>query len=187
MSDKYLKGFDAWNVRKKIIDQPETTSDKDKVPQFSEREVWWCALGVNVGFEQDGKGEQFTRPVLILRKFGKAMFFGVPLTSQPRDDIFHFNIGEIEDGVVPRASLTQSRMLSANRLVSRIGRIGKTKLAELNQRTAELLLRTKSYPHGKPAGVAHAEPKLNSDLYGNYTKPQLQSQAPKEDEIVDTK
>ena len=24
---------------------------------FREKEVWWIALGVNIGFEQDGKGK----------------------------------------------------------------------------------------------------------------------------------
>jgi hypothetical protein len=41
---------------------------KRKINYFNEREVWWCAMGANIGHEQDGKGKLWTRPVLILRK-----------------------------------------------------------------------------------------------------------------------
>ena len=40
-----------------------------------------CHLGANVGFEQDGIGEDFLRPVLILRKFNVYMFWALPLTK----------------------------------------------------------------------------------------------------------
>ncbi len=41
---------------------------------FKEREVWYCYLGLNVGFEQDGKGDSFLRPVLVLRKLKNVLF-----------------------------------------------------------------------------------------------------------------
>ena len=69
------KNFDEWNECKK-------NRDKNDIDiYFYEREIWWCAIGVNVGFEQDGKGERFARPVLIIRKFSKNVFLGVPLTT----------------------------------------------------------------------------------------------------------
>ena len=47
---------------------------------FHEREVWWCSLGYNVGFEQDGKGYNFARPIIIFKKFNNEVFWAVPLT-----------------------------------------------------------------------------------------------------------
>ncbi len=38
------KHFNAWNRHKKWID-----SHKDN-KLYNEQEVWWCALGVNIGF-----------------------------------------------------------------------------------------------------------------------------------------
>ena len=38
-------------------------------PFFKEGEIWWCHLGENVGTEMNGKGDFFTRPVLILKKY----------------------------------------------------------------------------------------------------------------------
>ncbi len=56
------KDFEAWHKKKVGIHK------KPKTVFFHEREIWWCALGANVGNEQDGKGALFTRPVLILKK-----------------------------------------------------------------------------------------------------------------------
>ena len=39
-------------------------------------------MGVNIGFEQDGTGSNFDRPVLILKGFNKESFFGVALTGK---------------------------------------------------------------------------------------------------------
>jgi PemK-like, MazF-like toxin of type II toxin-antitoxin system len=72
------KGFDGWNDAKKSI-QP--TSFGDFVHM---REVWWCALGVNLGREQDGNEEFFERPILVIRKFNQDMVLIVPLASQPK-------------------------------------------------------------------------------------------------------
>lgn len=43
-------------------------------PFFREGEVWFCALGVNVGFEQDGRGGSFLRPVIISRNLTMSHF-----------------------------------------------------------------------------------------------------------------
>ncbi|HBM45364.1 MAG: 2,4-dihydroxyhept-2-ene-1,7-dioic acid aldolase [Parcubacteria group bacterium GW2011_GWF2_38_76] len=76
------KNYKDWHVLKSEI---ENVGQEKK---FREREIWWCSLGENIGFEQDGKNEKFERPVLILRKFNCGMFFGIPLTSQKRRIVF---------------------------------------------------------------------------------------------------
>ena len=43
------------------------------------RQIWWCAIGFNVGSEQNCT-EGFDRPVLVLKVFG-SMFWGLPITS----------------------------------------------------------------------------------------------------------
>ena len=64
-----MKNFDEWNVNKKEIDSREIRVN------FSERDVWFIEMGINVGFEQDGKGEDYLRPVLILKKFNKTISY----------------------------------------------------------------------------------------------------------------
>jgi mRNA interferase MazF len=77
------KDFDTWNEHKKTANGSEFNL------YFYEREVWWCAIGVIVGFEQDGKGEKFARPVLVLKKYSKNVFVGIPLTTAKRESKYH--------------------------------------------------------------------------------------------------
>ncbi len=57
------KDFRRWTTKKEVLNDTEGTA------LFHEREVWWCALGANIGFEQDGGQEDFERPVVVLKKF----------------------------------------------------------------------------------------------------------------------
>jgi mRNA interferase MazF len=78
--DTFKKDFRGWCEKKEILHG----KDEDLVPYFNERELWWCALGVNIGFEQDGKNEHFERPVLVLRKFNKHLLLVLPQTSKAK-------------------------------------------------------------------------------------------------------
>lgn len=51
-------------------------------PHFKEWQIWWCAVGENVGAEINGKGKDFARPVVICKKFNKNGFLGIPLTTK---------------------------------------------------------------------------------------------------------
>lgn len=50
ITDSYQKDFDSWNQKKKIVNNKEHLS-----PLFKERDIWWLSIGINVGFEEDGK------------------------------------------------------------------------------------------------------------------------------------
>ena len=78
------KDFDRWNEQKKSIN----SSEDGKF--FHEREVWWCSLGVNIGYEQDGKNELFERPVLVIKKFNRHVLWVLPLTSSNKRNEYHF-------------------------------------------------------------------------------------------------
>lgn len=70
-----VKEFEKWNKKKQLL---ETRNAR---VFYHSREIWWCALGVNIGTEQDGTGELFDRPVLVIKDFNQHMFFGVALTG----------------------------------------------------------------------------------------------------------
>ena len=63
------KDFDRWNHSKKNIN-----AGADR-PFYHAREIWWCAVGVNVGNELDGTGKHHDRPVLVLRPFNAETLF----------------------------------------------------------------------------------------------------------------
>jgi mRNA-degrading endonuclease toxin of MazEF toxin-antitoxin module len=106
--------FDAWNIQKQAIHAAA------RWPIFREGQVWWCALGVNVGSEVYGKGPQRTRPVIVLRKLSRESCIVVPVTSvQPTrlSDWYHpMRWAGRDQWAMPH----QVRMVSAGRFGSRM-------------------------------------------------------------------
>jgi mRNA interferase MazF len=114
MNEKYIKEFDLWNAKKKEIKQ----SNVERLCR--EREVWWCALGVNIGLEQDGRNELFERPVLILKRYNKDLILILPITSTEKDNIYYVKIsGVMTSSVI----LSQIRSIDSKRLLRKVGMI----------------------------------------------------------------
>ena len=105
-----MKDFDAWNEEKK-----RTDANTAYLPLYHERQVRWCRLGANVGFEQDGSGEDFSRPVLILRGFSRHVCLIVPLTTSAKQNKYRVPVG-IVDGVNAVALISQVRLIDTKRL-----------------------------------------------------------------------
>lgn len=82
-----MSKFDLWNNLKKQIDA------ETKIPNLfpKEGEVWMSFFGKNIGFEQNGSGDSFSRPVLIVKKFNNHMFWSVPLSTKQKQLDFYFN------------------------------------------------------------------------------------------------
>ncbi len=110
------KVFDAWNEDKKII------NDRIGSPFCHARELWWCSLGINIGFEQDGSDIEFRRPVLILKGLSKATSLVIPLTKSTHKHKLRPNIGLV-GGKEACALLSQIRVIDTRRLVSKIGNL----------------------------------------------------------------
>jgi mRNA interferase MazF len=127
------KDFDSWNKEKKQV------NDKDLGYDFfyHVREVWWCALGLNVGVETDGKHRNFERPVLVIRKFNKEQFWGVPLTSNEKTGEFYQKIKH--EGNTSWAVLSQIKVLSTKRLLRKIGRISEDEFQTIRARLREFI------------------------------------------------
>lgn len=125
------KDFDKWNEHKKKINR----SSADLY--FYEREVWWCSLGVNVGFEQDGKNTYFSRPVLILKKFSKDVFIGVPLSTSKKDGKYYFKF-KFGDGE-SNALLSQVRLFDTKRLLDKLGKLPENLFKEIRQKVKDIL------------------------------------------------
>lgn len=110
------KDFWRWHEKKRQIEE-----EKARV-FFHEREIWFAHMGVNVGFEQDGKGEDFGRPLIIFRKFNNEVFWGVPLTTREKDGKFYFPI-DLNDGLPRKAILSQLRLFDAKRLYQKFATV----------------------------------------------------------------
>lgn len=108
------KDFDKWNNKKTQIDLIEGR------PFFHEQEIWFCHLGVNVGFEQDGSGEDFQRPVVIIRKFNSEVCWVIPLSKTNKRNKYYFPF-QFDETIMSVAIVSQIRLLDARRLSRKIG------------------------------------------------------------------
>jgi len=126
------KDFLKWNAKKFII------NDIPRTPFFHEREIWFCHLGANVGFEQDGKGDDFLRPVLVFRKFNRDVLWGIPLTKTKKEKPYYFRFSFISH-VESVAILSQIRLIDARRLARKIGIIAEKDSFAINQKFKALL------------------------------------------------
>ncbi len=103
------KDYGGWSVEKLRLNNLAT------VPFFRERQIWWAALGLNIGFEEDGKSAKYSRPVLIVRKFNHQFFLGVPLSTTHKTGPYYASVTVA--GESRSALLSQLRAYDARRLL----------------------------------------------------------------------
>lgn len=115
MTDDFINVFAEWMEKKQELHFSR------RVQAFKEWEIWWCAVGKNIGVEINGKNETYARPVLIFKKFSRFSFSGIPLTTQPHEGTWyaHFRF----QGKDEYAALMQMRPFSVLRLYRKMGDI----------------------------------------------------------------
>jgi mRNA interferase MazF len=126
------KDFDGWNDIKKKIDSRLST------PFYHEREVWWCALGLNVGSEQNGSSGEYRRPIIVLRGLGRETCLVIPLTTSKQTHSFRPGVGLI-DGKGASALISQMRVIDTRRLVRKIGMLNKETFERIRKTARDLL------------------------------------------------
>ncbi|NOR58541.1 MAG: type II toxin-antitoxin system PemK/MazF family toxin [Sulfurimonas sp.] len=119
-----MKKFNEWNEVKKRTDA------KEVVANFKEREIYWANIGENIGYEQNGKGNDFMRPILVFRKFSRTMFFGVPLSTTSKEGSFFFEFEFLEEKK-STALLVQAKIFDVKRLDRKLGMINKNDFEKL--------------------------------------------------------
>lgn len=125
------KEFNKWNEVK------ENLHKHKKAVIFKERDIMWASVGVNIGYEQDGKGKVFSRPILIVKKFNNSIFFGIPLSTKIKRGSFFFEF--MLNNKPSNALLVQGRLYDSKRLENKIGMISKDDFDKLKKELKELL------------------------------------------------
>lgn len=128
---KFSKNFDGWNNIKKKLDASE------RPVEFHEREIRWCSIGVNIGSEQHSQTDDFSRPVLVVRKFTRDMFWGIPLTTRVKPLRFRKRLilNSIENDLL----ILQMRAYDRKRLVRKIIVVPKREFKEITGFIKDLL------------------------------------------------
>jgi mRNA interferase MazF len=104
---------------------------------FHERGIWFCTLGKNIGYEQNGNGKQFLRPVIILKRFNDKVCLIIPLTTTLKKGIHYYSFKFKDNSSV--AILSQIRLIDSKRLVYRTGNISKDDFKELKEKLRKLI------------------------------------------------
>jgi len=129
-----MSDFDEWNKLKKEIDTKSEVLDN--FPK--EGEVWMSNLGKNIGYEQNGSGSNFSRPVLVVKRFNNHMFWVVPLSTKQKNFDFYFNYTD-PNGQKVSAILAQMKLASVKRLKRDIYIMPKNLFSEIRLKLKEFL------------------------------------------------
>lgn len=129
-----MSKFDSWNILKKQIDSE--TSPPNLFPK--EGEVWMSYLGKNIGFEQNGGGDSFSRPVVIIKKFNNHMFWSIPLSTKQKRLDFYFNYIDPNMQHVS-AILAQMKLVSIKRLKRKLYEMNPNQLIQMKHRLKSFL------------------------------------------------
>jgi mRNA interferase MazF len=128
------KDFSDWLVKKTAI------NDTSNRLFFHEREIWWTSIGYNVGDEEDGKGAEYSRPVLIFRKFNQSFFYGIPLSTTTRRGQYYLPFIS-NNGDTSVALLSHMRDYSAKRLLNKQGVMNKKDYIRLQAEMEKIIMR----------------------------------------------
>jgi len=110
----------------------------DKRPFFNEREIWWAQFGQNIGDEENGKGDQFLRPVIVLRKFNKNICLVAPTSTKVKDNKYYYKIRYNDKDY--SVLISQIRIIDAKRFRKRIARLSKYELDCIKKEISKVIL-----------------------------------------------
>ena len=113
---QYIKDFDKWIIKKKNLHNKIVVP-----PLFKERDIWWVSVGINVGYEEDGKDSNYVRPVLIVKKFNREMFLGVPMSTKLKDNKYYIPVTVKKNTVSVMTS--QIRVFSSKRIWNKLAEL----------------------------------------------------------------
>ena len=127
------KDFDRWNKLKKSING----RDENERVYFHEGDIWWARVGINIGYEIDGKHKQFARPVIVLKKYNQYSFLALSLSTATRVNRWRVAIGDVagKDAV---AVLSQLRNLDSLRLYQKIDHVDADLLARIKKTASRM-------------------------------------------------
>ena len=126
------ESFDKWCNLKKEINR------KNKIPFFRDWQIWYISMWINIWFEQDWKKSNFSRPVLILKKFNKNLFLWISTTTVKKSWKFYDNLWDI-NWKINYLILSQVRLYSSKRLLSHIWWISRENLKSIKEKINKLI------------------------------------------------
>lgn len=131
-NNEFIEKYNNWNVKK----QNMHFSNNDEL-YFKESDIWWCSIGINIGSESYGKGGDFRRPILIIRKLSDDLCIALPLTSKIKVGTWFVNI--LLNGENRTVMLYQIRTFNRKRFQRKIGEVSIKDFNKVKEKLERLL------------------------------------------------
>jgi len=128
------KDFDKWNKQKKNIHYNNLNR-----PYFKRGEIRWITFGKNIKTEILGKGGNFSRPALIIKKLYGHSCLIIPLTSQRHSGTYYYSFKD-NNHKTHYAIFSQIRYIDGARILQKIGYISKNDFQKLQTQLIKFLL-----------------------------------------------
>ncbi len=123
---------------KQRCNQKQSMYNKTKEIFFKERDVFFISMWKNIRFEQNGKWINFTRPVVIIKKFNNDIFWWIALSTKEKQWKYYFKF-KTNNNINQYAILSQLRLYDKNRLIKKIGMINQKEFFNLKEKIKHLL------------------------------------------------
>ena len=101
-------------------------------------EVWWVSWGKNIGFEQDGKSDIFTRPTVVIKVLSRNTFLVAPLTTVNKEHKFRIKMSDF-GGKESKAIISQIRVVDIKRFQKKIGKVDAKSIIAIKKATIDMI------------------------------------------------
>ena len=130
-----MKDFDTWNEIKKKYDGKNRLL---RPAYMKEREIWWLSLGLNIGDEEDGKGGNFERPVVVIKKFNNNLFWGCTLSTKIKESNPYYIKIQTRTGI-QSVIISQLRLYDTKRLEEKMETLNQIDFQKITTAIKKLL------------------------------------------------
>lgn len=127
-----MKDFDGWIEKKKDCHYKTSLP-----PMFKERDIWWVSIGINVGFEEDGKHDKYLRPVLVIKKFNRDLFLGIPMSTKLKENPYYVKVTVGNRSV--SVLISQIRTFSARRIQDKLAEIDTADFGKVKESVVKMV------------------------------------------------
>ena len=96
---------------------------------IKQNQIWWCNIGQNIGTEIYGKGDTFSRPVIIYKKLSKYNFLVIPCSTQIKTGSWYVSFWHQQKQMI--AVLSQIRVVDYRRINDFVGELDSDDIAKI--------------------------------------------------------
>jgi mRNA interferase MazF len=153
ITNQITEKYNNWNIKKQEIQFSDIEES-----YFKEGDIWWCSLGQNIGNESYGKGNDYRRPILVIRKLSENLCIALPLTSKRKTGTWFTDI--LLDGESRCVMLYQIRTLNRKRFQRKMGEVGFEDFIQVKEKL-ECLLKFSKNHHPTEVEIERIDATLN--------------------------